>query len=227
MPQRPDFDITADSLISVMDTLGVLEIGDDEKVAILGAYYDQNPEFVGLYVVLAESGVSYFDVTLDKVDAVGFTGSFLFLSDGTTHVMRKLQTADGEWMSEYKTELPIEVLSRMVISSASDTIEDLVSVNLPTDLPEFEAMYAYYDEQSLNVASLVYMSSYGIYARADGNWVVEDVSVPSYQNLMTVEIAPEKADELIQMFDDNFGSVSLKTVKAYENVELEGESTVE
>lgn len=227
MPQRPDFDITADSLISVMDTLGVLEIGDDEKVAILGAYYDQNPEFVGLYVVLAESGVSYFDVTLDKVDAVGFTGSFLFLSDGTTHVIRKLQTADGEWMSEYKTELPIEVLSRMVISSASDTIEDLVSVNLPTDLPEFEAMYAYYDEQSLNVASLVYMSSYGIYARADGNWVVEDVSVPSYQNLMTVEIAPEKADELIQMFDDNFGSVSLKTVKAYENVELEGESTVE
>ena len=59
------------------------------------------------------------------------------------------------------------------------------------------------------------MSSYGIYARANSNWVVEDISVPSYQNLLTVEIATDKADELIQLFDENFGEMALEEVKNY------------
>jgi hypothetical protein len=227
MPQRPDFDLTADSLVPLLDSIGVLEIGEEEKIAFLGSYYDQDPEFAGLYIITATSGAMYFDVSLDEVETLGFTGSFIFINEGTDHIVRKLQTADGKWMSEVKTELPIEVLSRMVISSANDTIESLISVELPASLPEFEAIYAYYEEKLDIVVSLVYMSSYGIYARVNGGWSAEDISVPSYQQLLTVEVAPERADELIQIFDEKFGAVSVSEVKKYESNELEGEANVE
>jgi hypothetical protein len=224
MPQRPNFDITAESLVPLMDTIGILEIGEEEKLPILGAYFDQDAEFSGIYVISASSGVIYFDLPLDEVDTIGLTGFLIFISEGTEHVLRKLQTADGQWMSPYKTELPIEVLYRKVISSSSDTIEELVDIELPEDLPEFESIYVYYDETTLSVISLVYMSSYGIYAKANANWVPEDISVPSYQHLSTVEIDPDKADELIQLFDEKFGNVSLAQVKAYSSqVENEGE----
>lgn len=224
MPQRPNFDITAESLVPVMDTIGILEIGEDEKLAFLGVYFDQEVEFSGVYVVLASTGVSYFEISLDEVENLGFTGALMFLSDGNEHVIRKLQTADGLWMSSYKTELPIEVLHRMVISSSSDTIEDLIDIELASDLPEFEAIYVYYDEKTLSVISLVYMSSYGIYAKTNANWVVEDISVPSYQHLSTIEIDPDKADELIQLFDERFGNISLEQVRSYSSkVENEGE----
>jgi hypothetical protein len=224
MPQRPNFDITAESLVPLIDTIGILEIGEEEKLPFLGAYFDQDTEFSGIYIVSAASGVVYFELPLDEVETIGLTGFLLFMSNNTEHVLRRLQTADGEWMSAYKTELPIEVLYRMVISSSSGTIEELVDIELPEDLPEFEAVYAYYDEKTLSVVSLVYMSSYGIYARANANWVVEDISVPSYQHLSTVEISPSKADELIQLFDENFGSLSLEQVKEYSSEpEIEGE----
>lgn len=223
MPQRPDFDINAKSLVPLMDTIGVLEIGEESKLTFIGAYYDQDPEFAGIYIISAVNGVIYFDVPLDKVDVLGLTGFLMFIFEEDEYLLRKLQTADGLWMSSYKTELPIEVLHRMVISSSSDTIEELVDIELPEDLPEFEAIYVYYDETTLSVVSLVYMSSYGIYAKANANWVPEDISVPSYQHLSTVEIDPDKADELIEMFDEKFGNLSLKQVKEYSSqVENEG-----
>jgi len=223
LPQRPDFDINSKSLVPLMDTIGVLEINEQSKLTFIGAYYDQDPKFSGIYIISAVNGVIYFDLPLNKIDVLGLTGFLMFISEENEYLLRKLQTADGLWMSSYKTELPIEVLHRMVISSSSDTIEQLVEIELPEDLPNFEAIYVYYDETTLSVISLVYMSSHGIYAKANANWVPEDISVPSYQNLSTIEIDPDSADELIQLFDEKFGNLSLKQVKEYSSKEGEVE----
>jgi hypothetical protein len=227
MAQRPKFDITATSLVPVMGGLGVLEIGQEENLPFLGAYFDQDEEYSGLYVILSQEGVTYYEITLEQLESLGFTGGFIFLVDGVSHVLRKVQTADGLWMSKYKTELPLEVLSRMVIDSSGDTIVELVDIAIPDDLPEFEAIYAYYDEEIASLISLVYMSSYGIYSRVDAEWEPEDISVPSYQSLATIEISPEKADELIQMFDSRYGNLSLSEIKQFETLEEEGEVEIE
>jgi hypothetical protein len=227
MAQRPKFDIMASSLVPLMNTLGVLEIGQEENLPFIGAYFDQDEEYSGLYVILSQEGVTYYEITLEQIESLGFTGGFIFLVDGVSHVLRKLQTADGLWMSEYKTELPLEVLSRMVINSSGDTIVELVDIAIPDDLPEFEAIYAYYDEEIDSLISLVYMSSYGIYSRVEAEWEPEDISVPSYQSLMTLEISPEKANELIQIFDNRYGNLSLDEIKKFENFDKDGEIEIE
>lgn len=222
MAQRPEFDIKASTLIPLMDSLGVLEMGEEEKASFIGVYFDQDPTYSGLYVILAEEGITYYELTLDQIETLGLTDGYIFISDGVDHILRKLQGADGLWMSDYQTELPVEVLSRMVISASSDTIVELVNIELPDALPEFEAIYAYYDEKISRMVSLVYMSSYGIYARTGSDWILEDISAPSYQSLDTFEISSEKADEFIQMFDENYGNLTLEQVKEFEVVDLDG-----
>lgn len=222
MPQRPDFDLTAESLVPLMDSVGVMEIDSDDKEAFLGAYYDNNPDYFGLYVVYSASGVQYYNVRLEDIAVLGFSENYLFLHEGKEHVIRKLLNSDGEWMSDYKVELPVEVLYRMVVSTSSDTIESLVNLKMPDSLPEYEAIYVYYDEQTRIVVSLVYMSSYGIYARVDGDWKVEDISLPSYQNMLTFEVDSERAQELIDMFDDKMGAVSYNDVIKFEATVSEG-----
>jgi len=222
MPQRPDFDLTAESLVSIMDSAGVMEIDSDDKEAFLGVYYDTNPDFFGIYVVYTSSGVQYYNVRLEDVATVGFTGNYLFVSEGKEYVARKFVEADGSWMSDYKMDLPVEVLYRMAITSSSDTIESLINLKLPNFLPEYEALYVYYDEQTKLLVSLVYLSSYGTYARVDGDWVVEDISLPSYQNMLTFEVDSERATELIDMFDEKMGAVSYNDAVDFKATNPEG-----
>lgn len=222
MPQRPDFDLTAESLVPIMDSAGVMEIGSDDKEAFLGVYYDTSADFFGIYVVYTSSGVQYYEVRLEDVATVGFTGNYLFVSEGKEYVARKFVEADGEWMSEYKIELPVEVLYRMAISASSDTIESLINLKMPSSLPEYEALYVYYDEQTRLIVSLVYLSSFGTYARVDGDWVEDDISLPSYQNMLTFEVDSERATELIDMFDEKMGAVSYNDAIKFKAANPEG-----
>jgi hypothetical protein len=219
MPQRPSFDFTSKTLLPILDTAGVLEARADSR-AILGAYYDNDPEYSGLYVV-GPSGVDYFDLNLEDIATEGLSESAYFNDGEGDYQIRRLVEEDGLWLSTCKIPLPLEVLVRIVISESNDTIEKLIGAELPEQLPTFESIYAYVDEKLSIVASLVYMSGYGIYSRVESNWELDDISLPAYQNLMTVEIDSEKANELLNFFDEKQGLLKISDLKGYEVEKVE------
>jgi hypothetical protein len=222
MPQRPQFDLKASTLVPVLPTIGVLE-NASEKSAIIGAYYDSEEEFKGLYLITAEDGVNYFDIPLDDIAIEGLSQFLFFSYEGLDYTVRPLVEDDGIWISNLKTPLPYLVLSKMIITESTDTIKEIVNVDIGDSLPLFEAIFAYYDEKLDLVASLVYMSNFGTYARVDGDWSEDDISSPSYQNLFTIEIGANKADEFIDLFDSKLGNVSLEDVTTYAVSEIEEE----
>jgi hypothetical protein len=59
------------------------------------------------------------------------------------------------------------------------------------------------------------MSNFGIYARDDSNWIEADISTGAYQNLDTIEIDPNTADELIQTLDANTGIMTVAEADRY------------
>ena len=222
MPQRPQFDLNSPTLVPVLPTLGVVETAA-EKFAIIGAYYDSEEEFKGLYLVTTDEGVTYLGIPLEEVAIDGLSQFIFFAYEGLDYTIRPLVEDDGIWISSLKTPLPYLALSKMIVTQSTDTIEEIVNVDIGDGLPVFEALYAYYDEKLDLVASLVYMSNFGIYARVDGDWVEDDISAPSYQNLFTVEIGPNGADEFINLFDEKFGNILLSDTTPYAVSEIQEE----
>lgn len=214
MPQRPDFDMKSETVAPVFGTVGILETGDT-KQPIIGAYYDREPEFAGLYTLLPSGSVGYYEVNPEELSPMGMTRNVEFVADGTPHMIRDLVESDGEWLSEYKTELPLVVLYQTIIKQSKPAIEKILGVELPDATPNFEAMYVYYLEGEERITSLIYMSNFGIYARDESNWIESDISTGAYQNLDTIEIDPETADELIQTFDANTGIMTVAEAKRY------------
>jgi hypothetical protein len=219
MPQRPSFDFTSKTLLPILDTAGVLETRADLK-AVLGAYYDNDPEYSGLYLV-GPSGIDYFDLSLEDIATEGLSESAYFNDGEADYLIRRIVEDDGLWLSTCQIPLPLEVLVRIVITKSNDTIEKLLGAELPEQLPAFESLYAYVDEKLSFVASLVYMSGYGIYSRVDSNWELDDISLPAYQNLMTVEIDSKKANELLNLFDEKQGLMKMSDLKSYESEKVE------
>ena len=214
MPQRPDFDMKSETVAPVFGTVGVLETGDI-KQPIIGAYYDREPEFAGLYTLLPSGSVGYYEVNPEELSPMGMTRNIEFSVGGTAYMIRDLLESDGEWISEYKTELPLVVLYQTIIKQSKPAIEKILGVELPDDTPMFEAMYVYYLEGAEQITNLIYMSNFGTYARDDAGWIEADISTPAYQNLDTIEIDPKSADELIQTLDANTGIMTVAEANNY------------
>jgi hypothetical protein len=213
MPQRPEFDMNSATIAPVYGRVGVLE-SDASKDAIIGVYYDRAPEFQGLYVITVD-GIKYFDVPAEQLGTVGLTGYVEFKSNGVPYLVRELDEEDGLWMSVYKTELPIPVLQQMLVTKGRSVISGLTGIEIPQSLPEFEAMYVYYDKKSDRLSTIIYMGSYGAFSRSDADWHEANLSLPELQNLVTEEVDPAKANALINLYDENFGITSLKEASKY------------
>lgn len=213
MPKRPEFDLNSETIAPVYGRVGVLEFGET-KVPIIGAYYDRDPNFSGLYIITS-SEVKYFEIDPENLQMVGLTGYASFFYQDTEYLIRELDQSDGLWMSKYKTELPIPVLQQMLITKSSRMISKLSNTELP-DLPiEFEALYVYYRPDSDRVSAIIYMSSYGVFTRNGADWQDVNLNIPELQDLTTEDVDPEKAEELINLYDDNFDIMSVKVAKKY------------
>lgn len=213
MPQRPEFDMNSETIAPVYGRVGVLE-SEGSKVSILGAYYDRDPQFSGLYVISTDA-VKYFDLKPEDLYTVGLTGFTEFVSDGVNYLIRELDEEDGLWMSKYKTELPVQILQQMIIGRSRGILEDLVKIEIPENLPEFEAIYVYYKSDSDRVTAIIYMSSYGVFSRNDADWQEVNLRLPELQDLITEDVDPNKANALVNLYDDNMGVMSVDDATKY------------
>lgn len=215
MPQRKNFDFKSETLAPVFGTAGVLSTSTEEHKPILGAYYDRYPEYAGLYIIHVDSTIEYHDIDPSLLVPAGLSNMIAFSVDGQDYLIRELVEDDGEWLSEYGVDLPLVTLYQKVIRDAKPTIEKLIGVTFPDDIPAFEAMFVYYLEGLGTVDSLVYMSNFGIYSRIDAGWTDVDITTKTYSKLSTLEVDPKKAKKLLETFDSKDGLMSLNEAKSY------------
>ena len=212
MPRNPNFTLETSTLGVVYPTEGVLLSSGEQNIRepIIGAYYDTNPDFEGLYIVLPGGDVYYFDIE-DVSLRPSAGGAFIsFSNNGSDYFVRPVIEDDGEWLSKYKTALPKDVLSKKIALDSHDALEKFMSVDLGEPLPFFEAIYAYFEDGFPNVVAVTYVSSFGTFLRSGAEWVVDDISADMYENWAVLEIDPEKANDFVSQFDEADGVLSVE-----------------
>ena len=219
MPQNPEFSLNSDTLGVVYKDIGVLsgyasETAEqpDETMVIIGAYYEPDGEYKGLYFVLPEGEVKYFDVDVAKIGSNSDGAYITFEAETKNWIIRGLTEEDGIWISKCKTEIPASVLEQIVVGRSSVALSKYLGVQVPEPTPEYESVYAYYSENSPTVVALNYLSSYGTFTRLNYTWKQTDLSLDYYQDLSVVEIDPDKIQELVDKYDEADGVYSVKDV---------------
>jgi hypothetical protein len=215
MPQNPQFTLNSTTLGVVYKTIGVLDESEGKSTkshVILGAYYEPDGEYKGLYFVLPEGELMYFDIEVAKL-ASGNNGAYLaFEAEDKKWLIRSLREDDGMWISSCKVELPRTAMEQLIIGRSQPALNKFLDANISQTIPEFESLYAYYSEKSKYVVAINYVSSYGSYSRSNFQWEPTDLDYDYYADLNTVVIEPDKSQKVVEMFDDADGIFEVKTL---------------
>jgi hypothetical protein len=224
MPQNPEFSLNSDTLGVVYKDIGVLvgytsEDAEEasESHAILGAYYEPSGDYKGLYFVLPEGAIKYFDVETVKISAESDGAYITFQADGNYWLIRGISEDDGVWVSKYKMELPVEVIQQLIIGRSREALNKYLGVSIPESVPEFESLTAYFSDTSKSIFALNYLSSSGTFTRLNYAWDRSETSYDYYEDLSVAEIDPDKASQLLDKYDEADGLFPVKDIlKTYE-----------
>lgn len=206
MTQNPNFSPLSESVKPLFGSTGVMEVtGPAEyNVAITEAYFDNSEEWGGLYVVMPNAEIKYFELDKSQISQDDEVNKSIVFQDvdGSIYFIRRVSDADGIWLSKYKTELPVEVLQKKILTDSAPAVEMLMNVDLPPVLPFFESLVFYYADGADNVLELTYLSSAGTYSRQDASWILSDLDSSKYDGLYVLELDPTRASEAIDAFDE-------------------------
>lgn len=152
-------------------------------------------------------GASPVNYPSDDVSVDGNTGRLNFTSTGTPFGIRELREDDGSWLSRYKTLLPLPALGSL-IGRVGDS-GTMVTAG-PTD-PR-ETLDAFTTEDSPYVVGVLYTNTAGRWSREGGDWVPVSPDDPTFStgdsDLIVTPIDPDKADQFLNLFDQNYVTVS-------------------
>lgn len=161
----------------------------------------------------ADRTLSYTPVIPVSVDDKNGTIRFN-TSDGSSYLVRDLRESDGQWLSRFRTSIPVDAIKGRI-----DLLEEsakMAAVANFVNVPE-ETLIAYAPEDSAYVVGLVYSNGLGSWIRIGGDWVLLGATDTTFQNMYALNIDSEKADEYISLFDSNYITVS--DTEGYESTE--------
>lgn len=139
------------------------------------------------------------------------TGRLYFVSEGTKYRVRDIVEDDGQWLSKYHTLLPIAAIEQ-IISGGKVSATDLSGPD--------ETIDAYALDDSAFVLGLLYTNDSGRWSRVGGDWVLLDPNDETFDDMDSVfTIDPDRTDEFLELYDNNF--VSVDDAEAYEAPEVE------
>ncbi len=144
--------------------------------------------------VLVES-----DITVEP-----FTGIIKFSTLEQDYYIRPLREEDGTWLSRFKTPLPVDALKSNI---AKGLEQNLVN-------EDGELLYATVFAGDDVVVGLIYDNDFGKFARIGGEWILLSDAEPEDEDMIVIPIDEEKADQLIQLFDEKI--LTIETIKPYE-----------
>jgi len=177
----------------IIFSTGVLlaEEGSPTAVGIRWAKLDEKTKKLTVKTHLNEDE----EFTVTRLTQSPHTDRIEFVSNDVRYRIRDVREEDGIWLASHKTPLPIDVLERFIRKGENVSNESLI---------------AYMLDDSPYVIALTYESELGQYIRMDGTWILispTDMSLVA-DNILSVGINPEKADEFIDLYDVNYVSVS-------------------
>jgi hypothetical protein len=215
MPQNPNFNLESETVGSIFKNVGVLMADGAETFnnAILGAYYDRDEKSKGLYVVLPSSEIKYFDVDTAEVFPQNGGSIIRFDKDNVSYMLRNFIDEDGAWLSSLKVELPVDALQTRVLYESTPAIDKYLGMELGEQLPFFESVFAYFSEESTNIALLIYMSTAGSYSRENFEWKPIDLNEDFLDDLSAVQLDNDKVAALVSKFDSGRGILTVAEVE--------------
>lgn len=188
-------------LYPVFPSLGVLsEAGNPASSRLIlsaGAAEDKSR----LEIVNDTGFTEEHDTTAITVDRI--TARMEFVTDGKTYRIREPRENDGLWLSKYKVELPVEAIRAFAVRG--DNMD-----------PE-ETLDAFATDDSPYIVGVVYTNGVGRWTRSNGEWTLLASDDDTYTDMDVVTIDPERADEFLSLYDDNF--VSITDAEQYESAE--------
>jgi len=215
MPQNPNFNLESDTVGSIFKSVGVLVADGAETYnnSILGAYYDSAEKTKGLYVVLPDSEIKYFDIDSAEVFPQNGGNIIRFDQNDVSYMLRNFIDEDGVWVSDLKVELPTEALQNRVMYESTPALDKYLGMELGEQLPFFESVFAYFSEESQNIAFLIYMSTAGAYSRENFEWKPVSLDENFFDDLSAVQLDNDKVADLVSKFDSNRGILSVSEVE--------------
>jgi hypothetical protein len=157
------------------------------------------------------------DLTVDQK-----TGRLTFTSAATRYRLRELREDDGVWLSKYKTLLPLPALGALVEPGTSG---DQVASPDDSNNIQNETLDAFATEDSVYIVGVVYTNSAGRWVREGGDWLLLSGSDTTFSgdDLIVITVDPRKADQFLDMFDQNF--VTVTDAERYEAEDLDRTSS--
>lgn len=215
MPQNPNFNLEADTVGSIFKNVGVLMADGAETYnnTILGAYYDSAEKTKGLYVILPNSEIKYFEIDSAEIFPQNGGNIIRFDLNNVSYMLRNIMDEDGAWISDLKVELPIEALQSRVMYESTPALDKYLGTELGEQLPFFESVFAYVADESKSIALLLYLSTAGAYSRENFEWKPIDLDESFLDNLLAIQLDDDKVASLVAKFDSNRGILTVSEVE--------------
>jgi hypothetical protein len=212
MPKNPNFDPNSNTVTEVFKSAGVFSDGTNNS-EMFAAYFDTNPAYQGLYVVMPSGEYKYFDIEMSAVGSSS-DGTLLGFSDENgSYELRTVVSDDGVWMSKYKIFLPTDVLQDKIVEDSHDAISKYTGISFPNVDGFSEDLFVYYSDNSSYIDSVIYSCSEGAYFRDGGDWTSTSISDDSLNDLYVQSVDPDKASQLIDLFDDKDGNLPIDSAQ--------------
>lgn len=144
--------------------------------------------------VLVESGI-----TVEP-----FTGIIKFSTLEQDYHIRPLREEDGTVISIYRTPLPVDALKSLIARGLEPNAMN----------EDGELLYATVFAGDDVVVGLIYDNDFGKFARIGEEWILLSDAEPESEDMIVIPIDPDKADELITLFDSKI--LTIETIKPYE-----------
>jgi hypothetical protein len=126
--------------------------------------------------------------------------------DGTSYVIRPLDDTDGEWISDYKVDLPVDILKKMLFKE-----EGLGQ--MPYLQNADETMVAFSKPDSEYIFGILYVNKYGAFIRMNGDWLPVSPADATFDETMPHVVNADTADEFVTAYDN--GDMTVTDAEKY------------
>jgi hypothetical protein len=183
----------------VRQAVGVLTDGSSEPLPVVSVLASEDDKLVR---VISSRGMSQ-DFKVSKLNISQVSGRIMFVSNRISYNIREPRETDGQWLSVYNVDLPLEAVETLV---AGDTSMD------------DESIVAYADGDSPYVLGVIYQNEGIRWVRYDGDWLLVAEDDDTYDGMERMLISPERTEEFLDLYDHNYVTVS--DAQQYESAEF-------
>lgn len=184
-------------------TVGVIRGENDFVAGINSATIDDENTIT---VSFTDGTTESFSTKSGNIEPYSSGRASFTTSDGLVYSILPLETTDGEWISDYKVDLPVSNLKKVLGKSQE-------SKPMPYLENDTEKMLAFQLPDDEYIFGVLYANKYGAYMRRNGVWVEVSPLDSTFDGTTPYEIGRDNAAEFVVTFDQ--GGLKVEDAKKF------------